>query len=157
MIFEPTSRDSWQHRLGSRRCDPTLVRWDWSDGTLVRWDVSVRWELGPPHVSFIGYDNFTAASAGRSLATARFLALRGVLDGLSAFPGCLWLDSAAQGPPDSDAKEIGRYSFLTADPVDSWSPRSRIVTPGRHSMLGAVSCPATLTPRCRRSRAESPA
>jgi para-aminobenzoate synthetase component 1 len=30
----------------------------------------------------------------------------------------LWLDSASQGPPDSDAKEIGRYSFLTADPVD---------------------------------------
>ncbi len=37
---------------------------------------------------------------------------------LSAFPGCLWLDSASQGPPDSDAKEIGRYSFLTADPID---------------------------------------
>lgn len=39
---------------------------------------------------------------------------------LSAVPGCLWLDSASQGPPDSDANEIGRYSFLTADPVDKF-------------------------------------
>ncbi len=33
---------------------------------------------------------------------------------LAAIPGCLWLDSACTGPDDT-----GRYSFLTADPVDS--------------------------------------
>lgn len=37
---------------------------------------------------------------------------------LSALPGCLWLDSASRGPYDEDAHSIGRYSFLTADPVD---------------------------------------
>jgi para-aminobenzoate synthetase component 1 len=37
---------------------------------------------------------------------------------LSTLPGCLWLDSASQGSADAEANEIGRYSFLTADPVD---------------------------------------
>lgn len=39
--------------------------------------------------------------------------------------GCLWLDSAAPGPlrqPSelSSPEPVGRYSFLTADPVHSW-------------------------------------
>lgn len=48
---------------------------------------------------------------------------------LANFPGCLWLDTAALGPfvhsltetlgtPRPDANRLGRYSFLTADPVD---------------------------------------
>lgn len=36
---------------------------------------------------------------------------------LSSLPGCLWLDSAVTGPSDSAASQLGRYSFLTADPV----------------------------------------
>lgn len=36
---------------------------------------------------------------------------------LSALPGCLWLDSASPGPLDGEGNEVGRYSFLTADPV----------------------------------------
>ena len=34
---------------------------------------------------------------------------------LRSQPGCLWLDSAARGPD-----EVGRYSFLTADPLDTF-------------------------------------
>ena len=37
---------------------------------------------------------------------------------LSTLPGCLWLDSASRGPRDSGGIPLGRYSFLTADPVD---------------------------------------
>jgi len=33
---------------------------------------------------------------------------------LAALPGCLWFDSACSGPD-----QTGRYSFLTADPVDT--------------------------------------
>lgn len=32
-------------------------------------------------------------------------------------PGCLWLDSASRGPQEGDSCEIGRYSFLTANPI----------------------------------------
>ena len=38
---------------------------------------------------------------------------------LSRLPGCLWLDSASRGPRDPHGQPIGRYSFLTADPVQS--------------------------------------
>jgi len=38
---------------------------------------------------------------------------------LSSLPGCLWLDSASRGPRDPHGQPIGRYSFLTADPVKS--------------------------------------
>ena len=39
---------------------------------------------------------------------------------LSMRPGCLWLDSSARGPEDASALgEIGRYSFLMADPIKS--------------------------------------
>ncbi len=49
---------------------------------------------------------------------------------LSVRPGCLWLDSASHGPveswcgtsqrpAESSIGEIGRYSFLTSDPVDT--------------------------------------
>ena len=38
---------------------------------------------------------------------------------LSRLPGCLWLDSASRGPRDPHGEPIGRYSFLTADPVKS--------------------------------------
>ena len=38
---------------------------------------------------------------------------------LSSLPGCLWLDSAARGPRDQDGIQLGRYSFLTADPIKS--------------------------------------
>ncbi len=38
---------------------------------------------------------------------------------ISSCPGCLWLDSASRSGPESDASEMGRYSFLTADPVDT--------------------------------------
>ncbi len=38
---------------------------------------------------------------------------------LSRLPGCLWLDSASRGPRDPHGQPIGRYSFLTADPVKS--------------------------------------
>ncbi len=39
---------------------------------------------------------------------------------LAALPGRLWLDSASQPKdlPASDFADLGRYSFLTADPVD---------------------------------------
>lgn len=45
---------------------------------------------------------------------------------LAERPGCLWLDSASRGPlcstddenRDSAAAQIGRYSFLTSDPID---------------------------------------
>ncbi|TWU59025.1 Aminodeoxychorismate synthase component 1 [Rubripirellula tenax] len=32
-------------------------------------------------------------------------------------PGCLWLDSASTGPVDGDGEPLGRYSFLTCDPI----------------------------------------
>ncbi len=38
---------------------------------------------------------------------------------LSLLPGCLWLDSASRGPRDPHGQPIGRYSFLTADPIKS--------------------------------------
>ncbi len=38
---------------------------------------------------------------------------------LSSRPGCLWLDSASAGPRSSDQDELGRYSFLTSDPLES--------------------------------------
>ena len=38
---------------------------------------------------------------------------------LSCLPGCLWLDSASQGPDDLHGQPIGRYSFLTADPIET--------------------------------------
>ena len=38
---------------------------------------------------------------------------------ISNLPGCLWLDSASRGPLDSHGHPIGRFSFLTADPVDT--------------------------------------
>ena len=38
---------------------------------------------------------------------------------LSCLPGCLWLDSASQGPDDLHGQPIGRYSFLTADPLET--------------------------------------
>ena len=38
---------------------------------------------------------------------------------LAALPGCLWLDSASWGPRDGGGAELGRYSFLTADPLIS--------------------------------------
>lgn len=42
---------------------------------------------------------------------------------LASLPGCLWFDSAARGPrsesgDSDDATTLGRYSFLTADPVE---------------------------------------
>lgn len=38
---------------------------------------------------------------------------------LSCLPGCLWLDSASPGPRNPHGQPIGRYSFLTADPIKS--------------------------------------
>lgn len=38
---------------------------------------------------------------------------------LSRLPGCLWLDSVCRGPHDPHGQPIGRYSFLTADPIKS--------------------------------------
>ena len=38
---------------------------------------------------------------------------------LSLLPGCLWLDSVSRGPRDTHGQPIGRYSFLTADPIKS--------------------------------------
>lgn len=38
---------------------------------------------------------------------------------LSLLPGCLWLDSVSRGPCDPHGQPIGRYSFLTADPIKS--------------------------------------
>lgn len=38
---------------------------------------------------------------------------------LSLLPGCLWLDSVSRGPRDPQGQPIGRYSFLTADPIKS--------------------------------------
>lgn len=39
---------------------------------------------------------------------------------LHHLPGCLWLDSSSSGPNDaSSIGQVGRYSFLTADPVDT--------------------------------------
>lgn len=38
---------------------------------------------------------------------------------LSLLPGCLWLDSVSRGPRDPHGQPIGRYSFLTADPIKS--------------------------------------
>ncbi len=37
---------------------------------------------------------------------------------LSSRPGCLWLDSAAQLRCNSQPQLLGRYSFLTSDPVE---------------------------------------
>ena len=42
--------------------------------------------------------------------------LRDAFARLCHLPGCLWLDSAGLGPQDEDA-EVGRFSFLTADPI----------------------------------------
>lgn len=36
---------------------------------------------------------------------------------LAMRPGCLWFDSASRGPCDHHGNPIGRFSFLTADPV----------------------------------------
>lgn len=36
---------------------------------------------------------------------------------LSRLPGCLWLDSVSRGPRNPHGQPIGRYSFLTADPI----------------------------------------
>lgn len=33
--------------------------------------------------------------------------------------GCLWLDSASRGPRDPHGQPMGRFSFLTADPIKS--------------------------------------
>ena len=33
-------------------------------------------------------------------------------------PGCLWFDSASRGPCDHHGNPIGRFSFLTADPIE---------------------------------------
>jgi para-aminobenzoate synthetase component 1 len=43
---------------------------------------------------------------------------------LASLPGCLWFDSAARGPRSEsgdadDATDLGRYSFLMADPVET--------------------------------------
>jgi para-aminobenzoate synthetase component 1 len=41
---------------------------------------------------------------------------------LSPRHGCLWLDSSSPGPPAATSiGELGRYSFLTADPLESLS------------------------------------
>lgn len=45
--------------------------------------------------------------------------LREAFKRLSRRPGCLWFDSASRGPQDQEQCEVGRYSFLTADPVDT--------------------------------------
>ena len=83
-----------------------LVRWDWSDGSWGRCMlVSCFMTSSQPPLPVV-----------RALPPS--FSIREAFSRLSAFPGCLWLDSASQGPPDADAKEIGRYSFLTADPVD---------------------------------------
>jgi para-aminobenzoate synthetase component I len=37
---------------------------------------------------------------------------------LSCWPGLLWFDSSSLGPADRSGVPIGRYSFLTADPID---------------------------------------
>lgn len=39
-------------------------------------------------------------------------------DKLRQRPGCLWLDSASRGPVDDDGSALGRYSFLTCDPIE---------------------------------------
>ncbi len=47
---------------------------------------------------------------------------------LATLPGCLWLDSASRGPTDKiGGHKLGRYSFLTAQPVRSLtaSPEDR--------------------------------
>lgn len=41
---------------------------------------------------------------------------------LSSLPGCLWLDSASRGPIQSKKDPVGRYSFLTADPIETLTP-----------------------------------
>jgi para-aminobenzoate synthetase component 1 len=38
---------------------------------------------------------------------------------LCGCPGCLWLDSASRGTQDENSREIGRYSFLTANPIET--------------------------------------
>lgn len=38
---------------------------------------------------------------------------------LSGLPGCLWLDSVSPGPDDLHQQPIGRFSFLTADPIET--------------------------------------
>ena len=38
---------------------------------------------------------------------------------LSRLSGCLWLDSASRGPRDPHGQPMGRFSFLTADPIKS--------------------------------------
>ncbi|WP_218933476.1 anthranilate synthase component I family protein [Rubripirellula lacrimiformis] len=38
---------------------------------------------------------------------------------LAGRAGCLWLDSASSGPVDRDGTALGRYSFLTCDPIQS--------------------------------------
>ncbi|MDE0864402.1 MAG: anthranilate synthase component I family protein [Rubripirellula sp.] len=47
------------------------------------------------------------------------LCLVDVFSRLSCLPGCLWLDSASRGPDDLHGQPIGRYSFLTADPIET--------------------------------------
>lgn len=37
---------------------------------------------------------------------------------LAGRAGCLWLDSASRGPLDSSGSPLGRYSFLTSDPIE---------------------------------------
>ena len=44
-------------------------------------------------------------------------------DRVRQLPFCLWLDSASRGPRDADEDEIGRYSFLTADPVATFTAK----------------------------------
>lgn len=46
------------------------------------------------------------------------ISLEQAFEQLASCPGCLWLDSASQGD-SSEAGSIGRFSFLTADPVDT--------------------------------------
>ncbi len=65
---------------------------------------------------------------------AEGFSIESAFDRLSHLPGCLWLDSAHR-PDDADASKIGRYSFLTADPVrqlvaflDDHSPWAEIQT-----------------------------
>ena len=49
----------------------------------------------------------------------RGFSLADVFGKFAALPGCLWLDSASAGPRNSGDAPLGRYSFLTADPLDS--------------------------------------
>ncbi len=46
--------------------------------------------------------------------------IRQAFEKLAPRPGCLWLDSASPGPPAATSiGELGRYSFLTSDPIES--------------------------------------